>query len=123
MNNIICEVVHSIRNKDKINVNGYLMVKDKNWKDLYYWYCEKRNALQCNRRATTKLIDDQHHLQKATTHNHAAEASHINIVKNINLLKEQAQQTNDQPIQIIQTIAAGSSQEMYPYLPTRNILR
>jgi len=32
MNNIICEVVHSIRNKEKINVDGYLMVKDKNRK-------------------------------------------------------------------------------------------
>ena len=36
MNNIICEVVHSIRNKEKINVDGYLMVKDKNQKNLYY---------------------------------------------------------------------------------------
>ena len=58
MNNIICEKISSIRNKDKINVNGYLMVKDKNRKNLYYWYCEKRNTLQCHGRASTILIED-----------------------------------------------------------------
>jgi len=44
-NNIICEIVSSIRGQDKINVHGYIMVKDKNRNNLYYWCCEKRNAL------------------------------------------------------------------------------
>ena len=46
MNNI-CEVVPSIHNKNKINVNDYLMVKDKNRKNLYYWRCEKYKSIQC----------------------------------------------------------------------------
>ncbi|CAI2187538.1 7882_t:CDS:2, partial [Funneliformis geosporum] len=49
-------------------------------------------------------VIDQHQLQNVSNHNHAAEASRVNIVKVVNVLKEQAQQTNDQPIQIIQTI-------------------
>ncbi len=53
MNNIICEVVPSIHNKDKLNIHGYLMIKDKNQRDLYYWSCEKRNLLQCYGWATT----------------------------------------------------------------------
>jgi hypothetical protein len=36
-----CEIVKSNRGFDKIVVNGYLMTKDKNRDDLYYWNCEK----------------------------------------------------------------------------------
>jgi len=109
MNNIICEVVPSIHNKDKLNIHGYLMIKDKNQRDLYYWSCKKCNLLQCHRQATTKLIEDQHYLQHASDHNHAAEASRVNVIKTINVLKERAQQTNDKPVQIIQTIIADTS--------------
>jgi hypothetical protein len=50
----ICEIVTSIRNKDKINnVHGYLMVKDKNRNNYHYWYCEMRDILPCKGRATT----------------------------------------------------------------------
>ena len=62
MNNNICEVVFSAHNKDKINVHGYLMIKDKNRKFTYYWRCEKYKSLQYPGRATTLLIEDQHHL-------------------------------------------------------------
>ena len=118
----LCEVVPSIRNKSKINVHGYLMVKDKIRKDSYYWHCEKRNILQCGERAVTKLIKDQHYLTKATVHNHAAEASRIKVIKSINLLKERAQQTNDQPVQVIQSIVASNSHEVYSYLPSHDAL-
>jgi hypothetical protein len=123
MNNIICEKISSIRNKDKISVNGYLMVKDKNRENLYYWCCEKRNTLQCKGRAVTELIEDQHYLKKTSDHNHAPEASRINVVKAINMLKRRAQETNDQPVQIIQDIVANSSQEIYPYFPSHGALR
>ncbi|CAI2187307.1 6180_t:CDS:2 [Funneliformis geosporum] len=66
---------------------------------------------------------DQHQLQNVSNHNHAAEASRVNIVKVVNVLKEQAQQTNDQPIQIIQTIVANISHEIYLYLLFRDALR
>ncbi|RGB28648.1 hypothetical protein C1646_767566 [Rhizophagus diaphanus] len=65
----------------------------------------------------------QHHLQKFSEHNHAAEASHVNVVKTIKVLKDQVQQTNDQPVQIIQNIVTNSSQEIFPYLPLRDALR
>ncbi len=123
MNSNICEVVSSAYNKDKINIHGYLMVKDKNRKFRYYWRCEKYKSLQCLERATTLLIEDQHHLQNVSDHNHAPEANRVNVVKTIKVLKEHAQQTNDQPVQIIQNIVANSSQENFPYLPSRDALR
>ena len=124
MNTIdICEVVPSIHNKNKINVHGYLMVKDKNRKSTYYWRCEKYKSFQCLGRATTKLVEDQHYLQSFSDYNHAAEASRVNVIKTIKILKERAQQTNDQPVRIIQDIVANSSQEIFPYLPSRDALR
>jgi hypothetical protein len=38
----ICELVPSQKGKDKLNVHGYLMVKERNKGDNYYWCCEKR---------------------------------------------------------------------------------
>ena len=61
--------------------------------------------------ATTLLTEDQHHLIKASEHNHAAEASRVQVIKHINLLKERSQQTNDNPIQVIQNIVANTPQD------------
>ncbi|CAB4496087.1 hypothetical protein RhiirA5_423253 [Rhizophagus irregularis] len=119
----ICEAVSSIRNKNKINVRGYLMVKDKKRNNSYYWYCEKWDQLRCNERATTMFTKDQHHLVKFTDYNHAADASRVKVVKSLNLLKERAQQTNGQPVQVIQSVLAGSSQEIGSHLPSRDALR
>ena len=119
----ICEVVSSIRNKSKINVHGYLMVKDKNRNHTYYWYCEKRDILRCGGRATTIFCEDQHHLVKASNHNHLADASRVKVAKSINLLKERAQQTNEQPAQVIQAIVTGTSQEVYSHFPSHDALR
>src|SRR3984885_11756469 len=124
MNNLICETISSTHNKDKINIHGYLMLKDRNRKNLYYWRCEKYKSLSCYGRATTLLVEGQHYLKKASDHNHAAEASRVGVLKTINILKERAQQTNDQPAQVIQTIVANnSSQETHPYLPSHDALR
>ncbi|CAG8855629.1 19902_t:CDS:1, partial [Gigaspora margarita] len=43
----ICEIVPSQKGMDKINVRGFLMVKDKYREDTYYWCCEKRKSLEC----------------------------------------------------------------------------
>ena len=96
MNNLICETISSTHNKDKINIHGYLMLKDRNRKNLYYWRCEKYKSLSCYGRATTLLVEGQHYLKKASDHNHAAEASRVGVLKTINILKERAQQTADQ---------------------------
>ncbi|CAI2195506.1 15955_t:CDS:2, partial [Funneliformis geosporum] len=79
----ICEIVSSNRNKDKINVYGYIMLKDKNRNHNYYWYCEKWDILKCNGRASTILTKDQYNLVKFSEHNHAAEASQIKVIQAI----------------------------------------
>src|SRR5215213_6266344 len=123
MNNTICEIVSSIRGQDKINIHGFIMCKNKNCNDSYYWHCEKRDALQCKGRAVTTFVGGQHRLQKVTDHNHAAEASRFNVIRTVNTLKERGKETNEPPAQIIQTTTASISHEAYLYLPSRDALR
>jgi hypothetical protein len=123
MNDTICEIVSSNRGQDKINVHGYIMSKNKNRDDFYYWHCEKRDALQCKGRAVTQLVEGQHNLQRISDHNHAAEASRVNVIRTVNTLKERGRETNEPPAQIIQTITASISHEIHPYLPSRDALR
>lgn len=122
MNNTICEIVSTTRGQDKINVNGYLLVKDKSRNNTFYWCCEKRKTMRCNGRATTRLVDGEHHLRSTSDHNHAAEASRINVIRSVNTVKERARETSERPAQIIQTVAANSSREIHPYFPSRDAL-
>jgi hypothetical protein len=121
----ICEVVTSLRGGIKINVNGYLMVKEKSRNNKYYWSCEQRNALQCKGRATTILDEEQHYLQNTSDHNHAPDASRFNVIKTINTVKEKARETDDRPSQIVQNTISStiSSQEAYTSLPSNEALR
>src|SRR5437763_13191821 len=121
-NTTICELILTNRGQTKINVDGYLMVKDKNRSNSYYWCCERRDTLKCNGRATTRLIDGQHYLRNTSDHNHAAEASRVGVIRTVNTLKERAGETNEPPVQIIQNVHASSAHEIHPYLPTFDAL-
>lgn len=37
-----CDIVLSQQGRDKLVVKGYLIAKDKNRNDLFYWNCEKK---------------------------------------------------------------------------------
>ena len=123
MNNIICEIVSSTRGNDKINVHGYLMVKDRNRNNQYYWRCEKRGLLYCTGRAVTTFVEQQHRLCKSTEHNHAAEASRMTVLRTVNALKRRAQDTDELPAQIIRTVTTSGPPETHPYLPSSDALR
>ncbi|CAG8793702.1 30597_t:CDS:1, partial [Gigaspora margarita] len=123
MNSMICEVVPSIRGRDKINVYGFLMYKDKSRRNTFYWYCEKKDILSCNGRAVTRLINNQHYLRHMSDHNHGASASRSEVARVIGRIREQACQTSESPAQIMQTAITNSSQNIYPYLPLYNAIR
>ena len=76
-----CEKIPSQKGRDKINVRGYLMVKDKNRKDSYYWCCEYRKSNNCKGRAVTKLVNEKHLLTNFGEHNHAPCASAASVAK------------------------------------------
>jgi len=97
MNHTVCEIVFSNSGQAKINVNGYIMVKNRNRNDLYYWSCEKHNTLYCKARATTIFVEGQHRHRQASDHNHDVEPS-------VNSLERRARETDETPAQIIQTV-------------------
>lgn len=74
-----CKTVPSQCSRDKIVVKGFLMVKDKNRNDLFYWNCDKKVLYSCKGRASTIMINGKYKLRNYTKHNHAPEASREGI--------------------------------------------
>ena len=73
---------------------------------------------------SSRLVDEQHYLRNISDHNHAAEASRLDVIRTIiNTVKERARETSEQSVQIIQTMAANTSREIHSYLPSRDALR
>ncbi|CAB4474192.1 unnamed protein product [Rhizophagus irregularis] len=100
MSHIICDLVNSTQRNPKIIVHGYLLVKDK--------YRE----------------NEEHVLVKSTDHNHAPEASRVDVVKTLNEIKDTAaSQTRVKPAQIIQDSIVNMPQASYSYMPNKEALR
>uniref|UniRef100_A0A1B0DMJ0 MULE transposase domain-containing protein n=1 Tax=Phlebotomus papatasi TaxID=29031 RepID=A0A1B0DMJ0_PHLPP len=70
-----CESVLSQKGRIKINVRGYLMVKEKCVQDIVYWCCEKKKSFDCKGRASTTMCDGRYRLLRSAEHNHAPVAS------------------------------------------------
>jgi len=119
----ICEIVPSQKGNDKLNVRGYLMVKDRNRNNVYYWCCERRRTEGCKGRATTTLYNDLQYLRNFSEHDHAPQAVNTNIAKAVAEIKKRACETREKPTQIIQANMASISEETRPCMPSRNALR
>src|SRR5947208_9726550 len=98
----VCKLVPSQKGNNKINVRGYLMVKEQTRKNKYYWCCEKRKSEGCKGRATTILLNDLHYLDNFVAHNHAPQASNTNVARAVAEIKKRARETREKPVQIIQ---------------------
>ncbi|CAG8517757.1 9673_t:CDS:2, partial [Ambispora gerdemannii] len=68
------------------------------------------------------FLDGLHHLQKFVDHNHSPQASSASIVKTTAHIKKQAQETNNQPAQIIQNNIVNVPEEIHPYISSHNAL-
>jgi len=62
-------------------VKGYLMVKDKNRDELYYWNCENKVVNKCIGPASTILIGGRHNLRADKEYNHSPEASKVGLAR------------------------------------------
>ncbi|CAB4416827.1 unnamed protein product [Rhizophagus irregularis] len=118
----ICEIVPSQKGNDKINVRGYLMIKERNRKNKFYWCCERKKS-DCKGRAVTIFTNNFHYLQNFVDHNHAPQASSVQVAKVVAQIKNQAQESSSNPAQIIQNNVTRTSEEIFPYLPTQEALR
>ena len=75
MSREVCTLANSIRNQPKLIARGYLLIKDKNSNNRYYWRCELKETLNCKGRAVILLENDEHILKKFSDHNHAPDRS------------------------------------------------
>lgn len=96
------ETVSSNRGTIKLVISGYIMTKDKNRDNLYYWCCEKRKTLRCGGYACTILINGQHNLRNTKEHNHSPDATRKDFITAVHNLKRKTRETNNTPAQIIQ---------------------
>jgi hypothetical protein len=119
----ICDIVPSQKENNKINVRGYLMVKERTRNDTYYWCCERRKLDNCKGRATTTFHNGSHYLKKFVEHDHSPKSSNAEVAKTISQIKQKACATRDKPVQIIQDITVNMPREYHPYLPSSNALR
>lgn len=103
--------------------NSYIMTKDKNKDDLYYWYCEIRKHCYSGGYDYTNLINGQHNLRNTKEHNHSSDATRKDIITAVHNLKRKAYETNDTPTQIIQVGTNAISILSQPLLPDNHALR
>ncbi|KAL4126688.1 hypothetical protein QTP88_010897 [Uroleucon formosanum] len=115
----ICETVSSNRGGIKFVIDGYIMTKDKNRDDLYYWCCEKRKTLHCGGYACTILNNGQHNLRNTKEHNHSPDFTRKDIMTAVHNLKRKAHETNDTPAQIIKIETNVVSSLSQAYLTVR----
>ena len=124
---IYAEVLNSTKGKPKINIDGFLYIKDKNRDDVHYWVCKRKEQkkMRCTSKATTICIGDRHEICRFDTnqHNHALQASKPEILKACTQMKELAQVSNDQPAQIITNVMATISRQIQPCLSRKDTLR
>ncbi|CAB4480039.1 unnamed protein product [Rhizophagus irregularis] len=91
--------------------------------DTYYWCCEKKRLEKCKGRATTIFLDGKHYLKNFVDHHHSPQASKVKVAKTVAQIKQQARETRDKPVQIIQNNIINMSQDDHPYMPSKNALR
>lgn len=104
-----------------------MYINDKNRNDIYYWICEHKGEkdTKCTERAVKICVETQHKIHKfdAEQHNHAPDASKLSAFKVCLQMKDLAQISNDQPVQIITHIIATISRKIQPCLPGKDALR
>jgi hypothetical protein len=117
------EVLKSKRDKDKLNINGYLYTKERNHEDRIYWKCEQWRSAICSARAVT---NSENNLLKYddSKHRHPPNANRSEIAKVSSQLKHRAKTTNDQvQVQIVQDVMAPLTLETRANLPSHNALK
>ena len=91
----ICEIVPSQKGNNKIKVHGYLMVKERNRENIYYWCCEKQKLENYKGRTITNFSNDSYYFQKSVDHNHSFQASNGDIANTVVRIKQQTKKIRD----------------------------
>ena len=63
---VYTKVINSTKGKPKINIGGFLYIKDKHRDDLHYWVCERKGQKEMRHSPRVKTIcrGDQYKIRK-----------------------------------------------------------
>ncbi|RGB21414.1 hypothetical protein C1646_778089 [Rhizophagus diaphanus] len=84
--------------------------------------CAFRKKYGCSGRAITDLEGEGHILISTKEYSYAPEASRVDVVKTLDIIKEAASNTHDQPARIIQDAVININQSSYSYMPNKQAL-
>lgn len=113
----------------KLLIYNFIMIKNKNRNNKYYFECEKRkhtkrhnsNNEYCNARAVTILVDGNHIVKDNSflNHNHGPDPCRLLVKKNIKYIVSKALSSRDKPSsQIIQEATSRIPVNSQPYMPS-----
>ena len=109
------------RGRPKLVKAGFGYVQDKRGRDdVVYWRCESRDELSCKGRLRTEggVI-----VAYVGSHNHAPEASKVEVVKALTEVKQKAASSQDSSHQIVTSVTNSVSQEAVVQLPSSTALK
>lgn len=122
------ETVASTRGKNKVILNGFVYVKQKDLaNNIVSYECERRrgggkNLCEC--KAKVKLNADFSVVSYLHEHTHAADSFHGEVLKIRSSIKRKAEQTEETPQQILgQELQHLSQQAAVQMIPIRHVRR
>ncbi|XP_055383235.1 uncharacterized protein LOC129613271 isoform X1 [Condylostylus longicornis] len=118
------EVVICHKGTRKLNLNGYLYVKNAIKNNVHYWTCEEKHSGKCKGCATTTAdANDKHFLRTTRPHNHLAKAGNQKEIADVmNRVKERALNSDDGPKKIYNEFIQNLPKELKAVLPTKEAI-
>ncbi|XP_063795833.1 nicotinamide/nicotinic acid mononucleotide adenylyltransferase 2 isoform X1 [Pseudophryne corroboree] len=119
----VCRLVPSQKGKMLLQTKGYLLSKNKQRGDIWYWHCIERISGQCTGFVCTTLIDGEHRLRSEKMHNHLPRMEKSDVADARALIKYRAKNTEESPTEIIQAVTAAMPTASAIHMPNREALR
>ncbi|XP_063770714.1 uncharacterized protein LOC134905611 [Pseudophryne corroboree] len=111
------------RRRMLLNIDGYLLAKNKQRGNVVYWHCTEKVTGPCSCYAKTTIMAGEHQLNTHGEHNHAPKPEKTDVAIAKDAIKRRARDTNDSPSQIIQSVTSDMPSTSAPCLPNRESLR
>jgi hypothetical protein len=125
-----CKVIESQKGKQMLVVDGFVLTKNRQRGDLFYWECSQRQHLAahekadtlCKARASTIFLNGSHTLRKCSAHNHAPQASDVIVREKLTQLKTIAAISQELPTQMVEASTSDMSMVTRVDMPSKQAL-
>lgn len=113
----------SQRMQKKLACNGYVYLYDKNVANgtKKAWRCEQRG--NCKGRVYSDRHDNEDSVEIIISHNHGADAAHVEVSRARTIIKERALNTQENPSQITNTVSQSMTVAAKGRFPKQDVVR